>query len=67
MRDNVDAGERLHFIGGLSADSQAEEDLALYLEAMGRLKSDDGRRLTEDEVWGEDYQPVDDGYEPEFD
>lgn len=46
--------------------SQAEEDFALYQEAVERVRRDDGTRLTSEQVFGEGYQPVDDGYEPEF-
>ena len=46
--------------------TQAEEDFALYREAVERMKADDGTRLTSDEVYGKGYQPIDDGYEPEF-
>ena len=45
---------------------QVEEDFALYREAMERLQQDDGTRLTGEEVFGKGYEPVDDGYEPEF-
>ena len=41
--------------------TQAEEDFALYREAMERLRDDDGTRFT-----SEDYKPMDDEYEPEF-
>jgi len=46
--------------------TQAEEDFALYREAMERLQQDDGTRLTGEEVFAKGYEPVDDGYEPEF-
>lgn len=46
--------------------TQAEEDFALYREAMDRLRDDDGTRLTPDEVYGKDHKSADDGYEPEF-
>lgn len=46
--------------------TEAEEDFALYQEAMERLQHDNGHRLTREEVFGKDYKPVDDGYEPEF-
>lgn len=38
----------------------------LYREAVERMKADDGTRLTSDEVYGKDYRPIDDGYEPEL-
>jgi PHD/YefM family antitoxin component YafN of YafNO toxin-antitoxin module len=43
-----------------------EEDFALYQEAVERMKNDDGTRLSMDDVFGENYKPVDDGFEPEF-
>lgn len=46
--------------------TQAEEDFALYREAMERLRDDDGTRFTSEDVFGKDYKPMDDGYEPEF-
>lgn len=46
--------------------TQAEENFALYREAMERLRNDDGTRLTSTDVFGKDYQPIDDGFEPEF-
>ena len=46
--------------------TEAEENFALYLEAVERMKADDGERLDVTDVFGEDYQPVDDGFEPEF-
>ena len=46
--------------------TQAEEDFALYREAVERLRHDDGTRLDGEEVFGKGYRPVDDGYEPEF-
>ena len=46
--------------------TKAEEDFALYLEAVERMKQDDGTRLTDDDVFGKGYRPIDDGYEPEF-
>ncbi|NEG69739.1 type II toxin-antitoxin system Phd/YefM family antitoxin [Bifidobacterium choloepi] len=46
--------------------TEAQEDFALYLEALERDKNDDGTLLTTDEVFGENYRPVDDGFEPEF-
>lgn len=46
--------------------TEAEEDFALYLEAADRMNHDDGARLSMDDVFGSDYKPVDDGYEPEF-
>lgn len=46
--------------------TQAEEDFALYREAVERMKDDDGTRLDAEEVYGKDYKPVDDGFEPEF-
>ncbi|KFI58583.1 type II toxin-antitoxin system Phd/YefM family antitoxin [Bifidobacterium cuniculi] len=44
---------------------QAEE-YRLYLLTMDRVDHDDGQRLTTEQVFGDDYEPVDDGYEPEF-
>ncbi|MBW3092509.1 type II toxin-antitoxin system Phd/YefM family antitoxin [Bifidobacterium sp. 82T10] len=46
--------------------TEAEEDFALYLEAVDRMKNDNGERLNMSEVFGKDYKPVDDGFEPEF-
>ncbi|WP_281775191.1 type II toxin-antitoxin system Phd/YefM family antitoxin [Bifidobacterium ruminantium] len=46
--------------------TQAEENFALYREAMERLRNDDGTRLTDADVFGENYHPIDDGFEPEF-
>lgn len=46
--------------------TEAEEDFALYLEAVDRMKRDDGERLSMKDAFGEDYRPVDDGFEPEF-
>ena len=46
--------------------TQAEEDFALYQEAMDRLHNDDGTQLTDTDVFGEHYHPVNDGFEPEF-
>ncbi|MBT1161458.1 type II toxin-antitoxin system Phd/YefM family antitoxin [Bifidobacterium sp. SO1] len=46
--------------------TEAEEDFALYLEAMEREKHDDGTRLSREDVFGKNYQPIDDGYEVEF-
>ena len=46
--------------------TEAEEDFALYLEAADRIKHDDGKRLSMKDVFGDDYQPVDDGFVPEF-
>lgn len=46
--------------------TQAEEDFALYQEAMDRLHNDDGTQLTDIDVFGEHYHPVNDGFEPEF-
>lgn len=46
--------------------SRLEDDFALYLDSVERLKSDDGSRLSMDDVFGKEYTPVDDGYEPEF-
>ena len=46
---------------------EADEDFALYLEAVERMNRDDGTRRTMSEVFGSDYRPVDDGFEPEFD
>ncbi|MBT1167078.1 type II toxin-antitoxin system prevent-host-death family antitoxin [Bifidobacterium simiarum] len=46
--------------------TEAEENFALYLEAVNRMKHDDGSRFDADEVFGKGYQPVDDGFEPEF-
>lgn len=46
--------------------TQAEEDFALYQEAMERLRNDDGTRLTDVDVFGKEYKPIDDGFEPEF-
>lgn len=46
--------------------TQAEEDFALYREAMERLRDDDGTRFTSEDVFGKDYKPMDDECEPEF-
>lgn len=46
--------------------TQAEEDFALYREAMERLRDDDGTRFTSEDVFGKDYKSMDDEYEPEF-
>lgn len=46
--------------------TQAEEDFALYQEVMERLHNDDGTRLTDIDVFGKHYHPVNDGFEPEF-
>ena len=46
--------------------TQAEEDFALYREAMERLRDDDGTRFTSEDVFGKDYKPMADEYEPEF-
>lgn len=46
--------------------TQAEEDFTLYREAMERLRDDDGTRFTSEDVFGKDYKPMDDEYEPEF-
>ena len=40
--------------------TQAEEDFALYREAMERLRDDDGTRFTSEDVFGKDYKPMDD-------
>lgn len=45
--------------------NEAEENFVLYQEALERLKNDDGKRLTEEEVFGGESE-ADDGYEPEF-
>lgn len=42
------------------------EDHELYMLAKARMEHDDGKRYTMNEAFGEDYRPVDDGYEPEF-
>lgn len=47
--------------------SEADEDFALYLEAVGRMRHDDGTRLTMGEVFSSDYFPVGDGFDPEID
>lgn len=49
------------------AYTEAEEDFALYLEAVERMNRDDGTRLDMNDVFGKDYKPVDDGFEPELD
>ena len=46
--------------------TQAEEDFALYQEAMDRLHNGDGTQLTDIDVFGEHYHSVNDGFEPEF-
>lgn len=46
--------------------TEAEEDFALYLEAVDRMNHDTGARHSMGEVFGKDYKPVDDGFEPEF-
>lgn len=46
--------------------TKTEENFALHLEAAERLSKDDGVQLTTEEVFGNDYRPVEDGYEPEF-
>lgn len=46
--------------------TEAGENFALYLEAVDRIKHDDGKRLSMKDVFGADYQPVDDGFVPEF-
>lgn len=46
--------------------TEAAENFALYLEATDRMKHDDGTRIGMDDVFGADYKPVDDGFEPEF-
>lgn len=45
--------------------TEAEENFALYMEAMERMKSDDGTRYNMEEVFAE-IPDADDGYEPEF-
>ena len=42
------------------------EDYELHMLAKDRVEHDNGKRYTMDEAFGEDYRPVDDGYEPEF-
>lgn len=42
------------------------EDYELYMLAKDRVEHDDGKRYTMDDAFGKDYQPIDDGYEPEF-
>lgn len=42
--------------------TQAEENFALYRS----LRNDDSTLLTDADVFGEDYEPIDDGFEPEF-
>ena len=37
------------------------------LKPFERMNRDDGTRRTMSEVFGSDYRPVDDGFEPEFD
>ena len=46
--------------------TQAEENFALYRKAVERLRNDDSTLLTDADVFGEDYKPIDDGFEPEF-
>lgn len=46
--------------------TQAEENFALYRKAVERLRNDDSTLLTDADVFGEDYEPIDDGFEPEF-
>ncbi len=46
--------------------TEAEENFALYLEAVERMKNDDGERRSLDDVFGKNYRPVDDGFDPEF-
>jgi PHD/YefM family antitoxin component YafN of YafNO toxin-antitoxin module len=46
--------------------TQAEEDFALYLEAVERDNEDGGTRRTMDEVFGSEYTPVADGFTPEL-
>lgn len=46
--------------------TQAEENFALYRKAVERLRNDDSTLLTDADVFDEDYEPIDDGFEPEF-
>lgn len=46
--------------------TQAEENFALYLEAVERDNEDGGTRRTMDDVFGKGYTPVDDDFKPEF-
>lgn len=46
--------------------TQAEENFVLYRKAVERLRNDDSTLLTDADVFGEDYEPIDDGFEPEF-
>lgn len=46
--------------------TEAQEDLALYREAVERMRHDDGTRYTTEQVFGKDYRPVDDGFVPEL-
>lgn len=41
--------------------TQAEENFALYRKAVERLRNDDSTLLTDADVFGEDYEPIDDG------
>lgn len=41
-------------------------DYQLYLEAVERDRHDNGKRYSIEDALGADYQPADDGYEPEF-
>lgn len=45
--------------------TEAEENFALYVEAMERMKNDDRTRYSMEDVFAE-IPDADDGYEPEF-
>ena len=47
--------------------TEAKDNLDLYVEASERMNHDDGTRLNMNEVFGKDYKPMDDGFEPELD
>lgn len=47
------------------AQQERLEDLEDYVLAIHRLESDDSQ-LTTEQVFGAEYTPIDDGYEPEF-
>ncbi len=46
--------------------AEALEDYSLYLSAQQRDAESDGTTYSPEEVFGKNYVPVDDGYEPEF-
>ncbi len=47
--------------------ARAEENFALYRKAVERLRNDNSALANRcRRVFGKDYEPIDDGFEPEF-